>query len=241
MAEKIFKKRALTVLHQKDSSPGLVGRILLENGYQIEKFIPCIGQKLPENIDLYDAVIIFGGPQSANDDADKGIRRELDWIEKIILPGKIPTLGICLGAQQLARVLGAYVSSRNDGLVEIGYREVSPTEFGQQFLPKSEFFYQWHAETFTIPDNAVHLASSNDFSNQAFSYSKHIYGIEFHPEITLAMINNWCASATGMPKLQLPGADNHASQLFCHEKYSEDVHKWLETFLDNIFFKNQKY
>ena len=206
----------LTVVHQDTSTPGFIGRNLSQRGYSLDQYCPCLGAELPRNLSHYDAVIIFGGPQSATDDHVAGIRAELDWLETTALPSKIPLLGICLGAQQLARVLGASVGPRGDGIVEIGYWPVSPTTQGTAFLPQKTTFYQWHSETFEIPSGAIHLAQSDSFSGQAFSYADHAFGIEFHPEITRDMVNHWCTSERGSPKLKLPGAQPHDAQLASH-------------------------
>ena len=225
----------LTVVHQETSTPGFLGSNLNRRGYSLDQYCPCVGDNLPQNVSEFEAVIVFGGPQSATDDAVAGIRAELDWLEATVLPSKIPLLGICLGAQQLARVLGAKVGPRGDGIVEIGYWPVSPTAQGTAFLPQSTTFYQWHSETFEIPSGAVHLAKSDSFSGQAFSYADHAFGIEFHPEITRDMVNHWCTSERGSPKLKFPGAQPHDAQLASHSKCAGDARGWLDHFLDNCF------
>ena len=228
-------QQILTVVHQETSTPGFLGRNLADRGFALDQYCPCLGDALPEDLSRYDAVIVFGGPQSATDDGVAGIRAELDWLEKTVLPSKIPLLGICLGAQELARVLGAKVGPRGDGIVEIGYWPVSPTPQGKAFLPQETIFYQWHSETFEIPQGAVHLAQSESFSGQAFSYADHAYGIEFHPEITREMVNHWCTSERGSPKLNLTGAQPHEDQLDSHARSAGDARGWLDHFLDNYF------
>jgi len=179
--------------------------------------------------------VVFGGPQSANDDHIPGIRAELDWLEATVLPTDIPVLGICLGAQQIARVMGARVAPHPKGVVEIGYWEVSPTEAGQVFLPVPTMFYQWHAETFEIPAGAIHLAGSSSFPGQAFVYNNCIFGIEFHPEMTRQMIDRWCSSETGSSKLSLCGAQDHKEQLKNHDLFASASKSWLDQFLDGSF------
>jgi len=230
----------LTVVHQDTSTPGFIGRNLSQRGYSLDQYCPCLGAELPRNLSHYDAVIIFGGPQSAADDHVAGIRAELDWLETTALPSKIPLLGICLGAQQLARVLGASVGPRGDGIVEIGYWPVSPTTQGTAFLPQKTTFYQWHSETFEIPSGAIHLAQSDSFSGQAFSYADHAFGIEFHPEITRDMVNHWCTSERGSPKLKLPGAQPHDAQLASHSRCAGDARGWLDHFLDHYLLPVSK-
>ena len=228
-------KDILIIVHQETSNPGLVGEGLVSRGYTLDRRCPCIGDALPTELSRYEGIVIFGGPQSANDDHIPGIRLELDWLEATVLPAEIPVLGICLGAQQIARVMGAKVGPHPDGVVEIGYWEVSPTEAGQAFLPVPTMFYQWHAETFEIPAGAIHLASSSAFPGQAFIYNNRIFGIEFHPEMTRQMIDLWASSETGSKKLSLCGAQQHKEQLENHDRFASASHSWLDQFLDGPF------
>lgn len=104
-------KKILIVVHQETSDPGLVGQLLRENGYDLDIRCPAIGHSLPSTMESYSGTIVFGGPMSANDDNTLPfIRTELDWIP-IALESEKPYLGICLGAQMLARVLGGKVTS----------------------------------------------------------------------------------------------------------------------------------
>ena len=100
-------KPVLLILHQEHSSPGRVGQTLAKLGYPLDIRRPRFGDPLPETMDDHAGAAIFGGPQSANDNEDF-VRREIDWIG-VPLRDKKPYLGICLGAQMLARHLGAPV------------------------------------------------------------------------------------------------------------------------------------
>ena len=100
-------KRVLMIVHQEHSNPGRVGELLEARGYALNRRCPSLGDPLPDDLAPYAAAIVFGGPQSANDDHLPGIKAELDWLERKALPADVPLLGICLGAQMIARVLGA--------------------------------------------------------------------------------------------------------------------------------------
>ena len=228
-------KQILVIVHQESSTPGLVGEFLVERGYRLDRRCPCAGDPLPDDLSDYDAAVVFGGPQSANDDHVPGIRAELDWLERRAIGSGRPLLGICLGAQQIARVLGARVGPHDDGLVEIGYHEVAPTAQAGSFLDETTVFYQWHSETFEIPHGAVHLAESEAFPGQAFRYDGQVYAIEFHPEMTREMIQRWATSESGAPKLALPGAQCHAEQMAGHEAHAASSERWLARFLDELF------
>ena len=227
-------ERILAVFHSRNSTAGKVGERLAGRGFEFDFRRPCHGESLPADLSAYSAVIVFGGPQSANDDHDSGIRAELDWIESIALPSAKPLLGICLGAQEIARVLGARVGRHPKGLVEIGYYEVRPTGRCTRFLGAPTMFYQWHRETFEIPSDAVHLAESEAFPGQAFRYRNHVYGIEFHPEMTCEMIKRWCGSDAGSKRLGLPNAQDREIQLEGYAHYAGTSDGWLEAFLDQF-------
>lgn len=241
MSEEYSPHDVLVVVHQENSTPGRVGDFLLERGYRLDRRCPCIGEPLPSDLSGYAAVVVFGGPQSANDLHLPGIRSELDWLERHALPAELPLLGICLGAQEIARVLGAKVGPHPEGVAEIGYFPVCPTAQAGGFLDGTTYFYQWHSETFDIPAGAVHLAQSEDFPAQAFRYDERVYGIEFHPEITREMIDRWCASETGSRKLSLPGAHPHAEHIAGHDRHAGDTGRWLAWFLDECFLEKTQF
>ncbi|MBC7018111.1 glutamine amidotransferase, partial [Salmonella enterica subsp. enterica serovar Enteritidis] len=100
--------------HQESSTPGRVGNVLRALGHPLDIRRPRFGDPLPETLDQHAGAVFFGGPMSAND-GDGYVRREIDWIE-IALREQRPFLGICLGAQMLARQLGAKVAPHPQGV-----------------------------------------------------------------------------------------------------------------------------
>src|SRR5258707_5467487 len=115
----------LIVLHQESSTPGRVGNALRALGHTLDIRRPRFGDPLPETLDLHAGAVIFGGPMSAND-PDDYVRQEIDWIE-VPLREQRPFLGICLGAQMLARQLGAPVAPHAEGRTQISYYTIRPT------------------------------------------------------------------------------------------------------------------
>ena len=229
-------KNVLIVVHQEHSTPGKVGEFLTRRGYVLDRRCPNLGDPLPQDLSGYSAAVVFGGPMSANDDHLDGIKAELDWLERTALTSDCPMLGICLGAQEMARVLGAKVGPHEDGLVEIGYVDVRPTGACSSFMANDVVFYQWHSETFEIPEGAVHLAENDPFPGQAFRYGDRAYGIEFHPEMTRDMIERWATSEKGAPKIELfkdKGAQPREQQLEGYNRYSAASDRWLDHFLDH--------
>ncbi|MBE9079993.1 glutamine amidotransferase [Romeria aff. gracilis LEGE 07310] len=218
----------LTVVHQETSTPGLIGTKLSELGYSIDLRCPALGDSLPEHLDQHSAALVFGGPMSANDETEPFIRKELDWISQVLTAGK-PYLGVCLGAQMLARVLGATVDHHPKAHREIGYHPIYATAAGQDLFPPELYVYQWHQEGFEIPASATLLAKGDAFPNQAFRYGSQAYGVQFHPEITADMIDFWTGKAP--EQLVLAGAQPRDLHFKYHQQHGAAVERWLEPFL----------
>lgn len=221
----------LVVVHQETSDPGLVGEKLRSRGYALDIRCPALGDTLPQVLDPYAGTIVFGGPMSANDDDTLPfIRTELDWIAIALAAGK-PYLGICLGAQLLARALGAQVSAHPDEQREIGYFPLQPTTLGHAYFNEPMAVYHWHREGFDLPAGTVKLAQGETFPNQAFCYSESAFGLQFHPEITLRLIDEW--TTRGADQLDLPGAQPRELHFQHHRNYGQAVDCWLDSFLEN--------
>ena len=222
-------RQILVIVHQATSSPGLVGDQLRSRGYALDLRCPALGDDLPATMVDYAAAIVFGGPMSANDDDTLPfIRTELDWVTLAVASGK-PYLGICLGAQLLARVLGARVSPHPQSQREIGYYDLLPTPTGRPYFTQPMAVYQWHNEGFELPSGAVHLAAGATFPHQAFQYGDTAFGLQFHPEITTPLMAEW--TTRGVDQLTLPGAHPRDRHLADHQRYSSQVEQWLDEFL----------
>jgi len=141
----------LVIVHQETSNPGLVGDKLRSRGYNLDIRCPALGDALPKTMAHHAGAIVFGGPMSANDDDTLPfLRTELDWITMAVASGR-PYLGICLGAQLLARVLGASVTPHPEGQREIGYCDLQPTSTGSPYFTTPMAVYHWHSEGFALP------------------------------------------------------------------------------------------
>src|SRR5690606_6850079 len=119
----------LIILHQEMSTPGRVGNALRALGYPLDIRRPRFGDPLPDTLAQHAGAIMFGGPMSCND-PDDYIRRELDWLA-VPLREQRPFIGICLGAQMLAKHLGAQVAPDPQGRAKIGYYPIEATEVGR--------------------------------------------------------------------------------------------------------------
>lgn len=224
-----ISNKILTIIHKETTVPGLVGSKLIALGYELDIRAPIFGESLPDNLEDYAAALMFGGPMSVNDD-EPYLQKEMDWIRQV-LAADLPYLGICLGAQLLAKVLGAQVGPHADGLEEIGYYAVRATAAGDGLFPPRLNVYQWHQEGFELPQGAVLLAEGDDFPNQAFRWGDRTYGVQFHPEMTPEMVDFW--STNGAHLIGAPNTQSRSVQLQSHDQYSLQVDRWLETFLKN--------
>lgn len=223
-----MKPPVLLVLHRPQSSPGRVGRLLQQKGYALDVRRPPLGDPLPASLQAHSGAVIFGGPMSAND-PEPWLRTETDWIG-VALKERVPFLGICLGAQLLARHLGASVDARGDGRVEIGYWPIRPTPKGRQMGPWPERVYHWHREGFGLVAGMEQLAVGEVFENQAVRYGSTAYGLQFHPEVSFQLMNRWAQSAPG--KLSAPGAQHLALQRQQGGRHDRAGKAWLSSFLD---------
>lgn len=227
--------RFLIVVHQKHSTPGRVGELLESRGYQLDRRCPCIGDDLPENLSDYAGVAVFGGPMSANDcQRLDGIRYEIDFTKRV-LDADVPYLGLCLGAQILARALGGTVAPHPEKHVEIGYTKVLPTDtaIAEGLFEHADHFFQWHREGFTVPEGATMLATgTNSFPNQAYRYGDKAYGLQFHPEITIDMIHRW--NMGGGHRLNVPGGQPKRAHVKGWELFNDGIGRWTLALFDRL-------
>lgn len=229
-------KKALLILHQKKSVCGDIGIKLRKRGFELHYCRPPIGDELPKSLNIYSLIVIFGGPMSAND-KDEFILKEINFI-KLVVESNIPYLGICLGAQFLAKYLGSPIFANDKNLSEIGFYKIIPTNQGRKVFMNQTFFYQFHTEGFNIPNNCINLAYGNKFKYQAFKYKK-CYALQFHPEVNFTMHIRWLALILfKKPKVLFTnGAQNIFYQLFLRFKYNKSISNWLDYFLDNYLLK----
>ena len=135
--------------------------------------------------------IILGGPIGVNDVVDYPyIQEEIDLL-KVRITNDLPTIGICLGAQLIASALGAKVYAGNQK--EIGWSKLKIRPTANNLLNPLEDIevLHWHGDTFELPNNAIHLASSDLYENQAFKYGNNILALQFHIEASTDSLEKW--------------------------------------------------
>lgn len=223
------RDKVLIVLHQAHSTPGRIGRLLVEQGVELDIRRPPLGDELPATLADHQGVVIFGGPMSAND-PDDWLKREIDWID-VPLREEKPFLGVCLGGQMLARNLGHRVAPHPLGHAEIGYYPIRPTRESESCFGRGypSTVYQWHREGFDLPRGATLLAEGDTFEVQAFRYGRNAIALQFHPEVTYAMMCRWTTRA--WERMQLPNAQPAHAHLDGWRQHDRDVARWLNDFL----------
>lgn len=150
--------------------------------------------KVPLSLDGYSGLIILGGPMSVYETEEYPFLMDEVRLIKEAINKDIPALGICLGAQLIARAMGAKVFAGNKK--EIGWYSLSLTEEGLlnpvfTGIDKNISVFQWHGDTFEIPANARRLAESEIFPNQAFITGEKVIALQFHLEVTEEAIYKW--------------------------------------------------
>jgi GMP synthase (glutamine-hydrolysing) len=164
-------------------------------------------------LDRYRGLIVLGGPMNVEDQERRPhLKTELRAIEAALRQDK-PVLGICLGAQLLAHVLGAPVRKLEEP--EIGWYDLATTATGRtdpvlSALGESAPVFQWHGRAFELPAGAVHLARTETCEEQAFRWGASAYGFQFHLEAEAAMIERWLALPAYRDELAERGRDEHA-------------------------------
>jgi GMP synthase (glutamine-hydrolysing) len=220
-------KRVLVIVHRRESQPGAVGQWLTANGYALDIRCHRFGDPLPPTLADHAGAIVLGGPMSAND-PDDYVRSEIDWLAVPLRENK-PYFGICLGAQMLAKHLGAEVAPHQDNLIEAGYYPIAANDDGAALMRWPDAVYQWHSEGFGLPSSAKRLATNANFENQAFQFGENAFGVQFHPEMTLAMIHRWTTSAAH--RLAAPGARPRREHIIAHHVHGARQRAWLDRFL----------
>lgn len=216
--------------------PGTIEDFLKENNINY-RIVEMLSEALPPSGE-YHTLIIMGGPMSVNETyIYPYISREIELVREFINKDR-KVIGICLGAQIIARALGSEIyagAGKEIGWHDIELQENKDTDplitkFAEHprggDFQKSFKVFHWHGETFDIPEGAVKIARSGLYPNQAFRYGKNAYAFQFHIEVTKEMIYEWLKNElVDMDKLR---KDTEAF----YEDYSGRAIKFYKGFFD---------
>lgn len=189
-------KPVLGVCHVAREGLGTLENFLTARKQPVEICRSYRGDAVPRDSSLYSALIIMGGDMNVDETEKYPFLHDEVNLIKDALYQSVPILGICLGAQLIAKALDARVYPGE--LKEMGWYSVCVTDAGvrdplmQALFPDEEgVVFHWHGDTFDLPSQSVRLASSAIYPNQAFRYGQAVYGLQFHIEMTKPMVDEW--------------------------------------------------
>lgn len=217
---------------------GSMENYFVSKGHKISNTSFYLNQSLPP-VDEPDVLVVMGGPMSVNEEARyPWLRREKDFIYSA-LKREVPVLGVCLGAQLIAAVLGASVVK--NAYEEIGWYPVRLTrgivaDEQARHLPDSFDALHWHGETFSIPSGARNFISSEGCANQAFVYGDNVLGLQFHLEMLPSHVEAIYREC-GRPALTGTYIQGEDEMLAPVEKF-RNAQNILEEFLRTFIFQN---
>lgn len=187
--------RVLCVTHYLGDVLGSMGEVLRNRNYEIEIVRADKGSVTGIDPLAHDIAIIMGGPMGVyQDNLFPWIRDEIAYA-KARMENDRPLLGICLGSQLMAAALGSTVYKGEQG-AELGWHRLTlQDEAGntplRHFDPALTSMFHWHGDTYALPAGAKLLASTDKYKMQAFGYGKNALGLQFHPEMTRAVVEEW--------------------------------------------------
>ena len=203
-------KRILVFQHVPYEPLGTLNPQLKAAGFRIRYVNFSRAPEAQPSLDGYNGLVVLGGPMGAcQTDRHPHLSTEIELIRQAVRL-RLPVLGICLGAQLLARALGAKV--RPSSKPEIGWHTVNVPERAREdtlfrhFKPSQKIF-QWHSDTFALPKGAIHLASSEVCPNQAFKYGDNAYGLQFHLEVDRQLIGRWLKVPAHQREIEAMGGE----------------------------------
>jgi GMP synthase (glutamine-hydrolysing) len=185
--------RVLAVVHGDEVRSGVFADPVTAGGHELEEWSIARSPAPSRPPEAYDAAIVFGGSMHADEEETHPWLRDEETLLRGFLAVGTPVLGVCLGGQLVAKAAGAWVGRASQP--EIGWHEVELTAAAASdpvfaHLPRRFHALQWHYYAFEVPESGVELARS-PVCSQAFRLGKLAWGVQFHPEVTLAMVEQW--------------------------------------------------
>lgn len=188
-----MNKKVAAIRHVLYEDLGSFTQVLVEQGYDIQYLDAGVDDLNEVKSINPDILFILGAPLGVYDANDYSfLNDEIEIIEDRI-NRNLPTFGICLGSQLMAKAMGADVYF--GGTKEIGWKPIELTNFGMmsplEVFDKNPYLLHWHGDTFDLPKGAQRLASTDLFPNQAFQSGENILAVQFHPEVSRKNLERW--------------------------------------------------
>ena len=208
--------RVLSLVHEPSSTGGggLFEEVVVGRNDTLERCVMPETTTGPDSPERYDAIMVFGGAMHPDQDAEHPWLADESAFLREAIDKEVPLLGVCLGAQLIARAAGAAVGrARQD---EVGWRVVEPNAAGREdavlgVMPPRFEAFQWHYYNFELPAGAELLAE-NDAARQAYRLGERTWGVQFHPEVTRHMLDHWFVE--GESELPDPATVRRETELF---------------------------
>ncbi len=230
------KPESVTIIRHHTNAVELTDNAIIffqKHGIDYRFVNPYLGEKLHPDKVITPTIVLGGGQNVTELSKHDYLRDELVWIESCFKQ-EVPIIGICLGAQLMAHALGARVWARQPAQCEFGLYEVRPTTEAKGWLDAPQLFMQAHYQEFELPDNAVRLAASEAFPEQAFRYGRCAYAMQFHPEVHQAILDDWHADTWSDQMVATSGAQSYANQQALAAKHLPLQSAWLDRFLTDL-------
>lgn len=199
--------RVLVVEQHDEPSIGVVGDTLRDLDIETQTVWGARGDPLPPDHRGHDGIIVLGGTMTALDDERCPYFPALTRLLREFSEAGKPVLGICLGAQLIARTFDAELKLGGD--LELGFHAVTPTALAVDdpvlgVLDGPLPLFQWHTDHYELPPDAELLATGESYANQAYRIGRTVYGMQFHFEVTEPVVQGWIDTTPGLEE-QAPG------------------------------------
>ncbi len=217
-------KRVLQIIHSEVADISVISKFFQKKHHTSTIFYKNLSFLKKKELDQFDLFIFHGGKQSANSKS-KAIAYEYKFLKYIIKLNK-PIIGICLGAQLIAKIYGSKISKSKNKEFECGYKK--NLKNNNKVFKKNLSFLQFHTEGISFNKNMELLAKGILYDVDSFKIkNKNIYGFQFHPEVTAHTIKRW----HDIVKIKYPYIDNLNKIMKDFKKYQFQNYNWFQEFL----------
>lgn len=228
-----MKKPLIVIEHWHLAEPDFGRQHLAARGHDVRVVEPWRGEVLPELTGEEAGVMLMGGPQYVTHlDEAPYLRDELRFAEQAMEKG-VKLVGVCLGSQMIAHMLGARVDFHPEDHSTFGFYDLHPTEAGRAYFPDGMKVLAGNSQGWEMPSGVTPLAHGEVFPNQAFQAGETTIALQFHPEVTRPILDQWQDEFASM--LGKPGTHSIGEQDAAFTAHDAALKAWYADFLDSWF------